>query len=295
MASTHITLNQEQRLEVLQQNLLRLTADLDAYAHGNDVCRGRVASPHPDCSLLARHMPLAHSQSAFALKSVAKEGRLCSPAEIARAAGANPPPPDKTKLDTDDFAFTYAGPFRYPNASCGFLFRAETEERISREAIAVPFDSGGVVHHLLPGQSLEVQKHFLRTHEMPVPEYRSYFERTLLLLFPSPWDYVQGSGPNPAGPIHIRRDDIRSWTFEVRFERELRLTGNLLAVFLPIAVAATEWVLPQRRIWESEGVHVRILPPTRSDWTILHSEGMLYVSDYLRSHAPREGTQNARR
>ena len=117
-------------------------------------------------------------------------------------------------MGTVDCVFTFASPFRYPETSCGFVFDLKIEQDHGADAVATPFDSGGVVKHLRPSEPLADQVDFLRKHELPVPDYRDYLEACLGVLFASPWDYVENVGPDVEGPIEIEENPRtpRSWT-----------------------------------------------------------------------------------
>lgn len=275
-------LTQVPRAQILQQNLTRLLSELRDYACQEPQCSTREASPHPEAAAIAAGMPLGHSQSSRGFRGATADGRLLSRRSLLVEpdgdAHGSPLPP----FHTDDCVFTFAGPFRRPRP-CGLLFRANTESRFTGMAIASPFDSGGLVRHLAPRQTSTDQEEFLREHEMPVPDYREYLAETLSLLFESPWHYVSGRGPDLPGPIKVRRTDARSWTFEVRFQQELLLEENLMAVFLPRAVALSRWALPLVTAWENEGIHVDPYVSTGGDdWTQLQRLVARYIEVLLR-------------
>jgi len=273
----------------LQGNLSRLLTELNTYAQGEPVCQPRLAAPHADCEFVARNLPLTHSRGAEAFRRICGLGDLLSRKELdkrgimlIKAGGRLPLEVD---LGTVDCVFTYAGPFRYPETSCGFVFDLRIEKVYGATAVATPFDSGGVVKHLRPHDPLPDQVAFLREHEFPVPAYRQYLEACLAVLFASPWEYLGKEGPDADGPIDIVENPRtpRAWTFEVRFKDRLPITGTLLAVFLPVAVAAEDWARAKISSWTASGVDVRILKaPIDGAWERLCEESVSWIRDRIK-------------
>ena len=210
--------------------------------------------------ILAWSMPLSHATGASSFRTALQEGMLLSFPKLVEAGRELPrsveSPRVETILGTENFVFTYAAPFRYPSTDCGFLFRAEVEQLRSDAAVATPFDSGATVKYLRPRDSKEEQVAFVRTHELPVPEYRRLLARMLAGCFDSPWDYIHGQDPAELWPIPVEGGDQRRWTFEVRFQDVLELQHHLIAVFLPENVATEVDILSLLERWEAEGIDV---------------------------------------
>lgn len=271
-----------------QNNLSSLLTQLNTYAQGESICQPRLAAPHPDCRRVARNVPLTHSTGDKAFERICKLGSLLSRKELDQRGiwpiNAGGRLPVEVDLGTVDCVFTFAGPFRYPATSCGFVFDLTIEQDHGPNAVATPFDSGGVVKHLKPNDSLADQVSFLRDHEFPVPDYREYLEACLAVLFASPWDYLENDGPDVEGPLDIAENPRtpRSWAFEVRFKDELPITGTLLAAFLPVAVAAQNWARAQISSWKTSGVDVRILKsPTDGVYEVLLGESETWIRDHM--------------
>lgn len=245
-----------------RSNLERMMADLRHYAATQEPCQVRLESPDPLADRMVVRMPLAHSRSPRGFKSALAHGRLLSKVHLDALAlrRLDPIGDDRVEasLGTADCVFTYAGPFRYPqNQACGLLFLAGVEGAAGAVGTATPFDSGGLVDYLRPADSDEERRDFLRSHEMPVPAYRRYFQLFVTALFGSPWDYLIGVGPDHRGPLDLVGGDSRAWTFEVRFERELRVPDGLLAVLVPAAVIDSEWAAPHLVAWKRAGIDVQ--------------------------------------
>ncbi len=234
---------------------------------------------------VGRDLPLSHSTGRAAFRSVVEGGRLLSLEKLAELGLRQLPeggdPPVEMTLGTADSVFTYVAPFRYPATACGLLFKTEVERVRADHAVATPFDSGGTLHHLRPSDSLEAQIAFVRGHELPVPGYRSVLALFLEHLFDSPWDYVDGTEPRRQGPIAVEGGDWRRWTFEVRFNEELRLDGSLLAVLLPVAVASQAAVRGRLARWRREGVVIKTFRATSGAWQQLQRLSVEVLSEYL--------------
>jgi hypothetical protein len=164
-------------------NLQRLLTDLLALSGHEDRCTKRLADPNSACKRYASELPLAHVRGTKGFKNIRDaDPVLRSKQELyrlgIRAMRPNDEDAVEIELSTDDDVFTHVGPFRFhhPHAACGFLFKPMVEQcpktsngGIERP-IATPFDSGGLVDHLLPNVSREQRIKFLRQHELPVPE-----------------------------------------------------------------------------------------------------------------------------
>lgn len=209
-------------------------------------------------------MPLAHSCPSPVFPRVARAGRLVSQRRLADLGWrALDPACDEVALGTESDVFAFAAPFRYRPTSCGLLFSREIEVHAAERAVATPFDSGGLRHHVRRADPAEPPRDFLRRHELPVPEFRGYLEQTLTCLFASPWDYVDGVEPDAAGPLGLSGGDARRYTFEVRVRDDLPLDERLLAVFMPVEIAAEESVTAALERWQLPAENVRIYV---ADW-----------------------------
>jgi hypothetical protein len=168
------------------------------------------------------------------------------------------PESDEVALGTASDVFAFVGPFRYRPTSCGLLLAREIEARVAERAVATPFDSGALRNHIQRADPSEPPPNFLRRHELPVPDYRGYLEQTLANLFASPWSYVDGVEPDVAGPLGLSGGDARRYTFEVRVRDDLPLDERLLAVFVPVEIAAEDNVTAALERWQLPDENVRI-------------------------------------
>ena len=268
----------------LLDNLQRLIGDIAAYAAGEKTCQARQAKPHQEVSSMAKSMPLGHSSGTAPFHRIAKVGSILSREELQHRGVEPAGGTTEQALGTLSYVFTYVGPLRYPGTSCGFYFRPKTEETFADGAIATPFDSGGV-KYLRPTDSLDERIVYVRRNELPVPDYREYFARCLALLYYSPWDYVDGKGPDMAGPIEVRGGDARRWTFEARFKGELPLSGSLSAVILPGAVGAL--LASEVAAWKTAGVVVIYYPTPdpneATSWQFLLDKSVDYVRECVQN------------
>jgi hypothetical protein len=269
------------------ENLKRLLGAIETFAAGDEICRKRQSSPDPAARSLAGSLPLGHSRGAAHLKSIAEEGGIFSRIELERrgvalTAGGN----TERVLGTADDVFTYVGPLRYPGTSCGLFFKPNTELIFSSTAVATFFDSGGILKHWPPNHlanSDDAKITYLRRNEMAVPDYREYLWRCLVLLFASPWHYVDGTGPDVSGPAQVDRDDARGWTFEVRFARALPLAGTLMGVILPAWLGFS--LLEAIAAWKRAGVDVKFYETPdaneANEWKSLQKESLRYLAERL--------------
>ncbi len=282
-----------------EENLARLRQELLHYANLKPSLAKRHMSADEDCERFAAGMPLCHSCGSSAFQQICSgKDTLMSTKRLVELGIRSLDPRGSSRVEellgTIDNVFTFAGPFRYPYTECGFLFTSGTEHSFAiddigntlpagqRRATASPFDTGGIIDYLLPNVALANQIQFHRRHEIPVPDYRSYFRETLSILFSSPWHYLDGTGPDDPGPIEVKEGDDRRWTFEVRFKSELPLPGNLLAVFLPTRTARQSWAREKIAAWKRDGVGVDIyVPNDENGWGTLLGRSILYITDYL--------------
>ena len=269
----------------LRENLDGLLNAFQRYLTSEPICELRSNSPHHDFPHFALNMPLGHARGSRGFQSAVERGALLSNNELKRL-GARPTNPSQNisvevRLGTADYVFTFAGPLRYAGI-CGFLFDAGIEKIRSGDAIATPFDSGGLIDHFRPNDTDEQRVKFLQDHELSVPEYRGYFELVLATLFDSPWNYVDGTVPDRFGPIAFYGGDSRRWTFEVRFLNELLLESGLVAVFLPVGIASTELLQEQLIKWDKIGVDIIIyVAQTDGQGRDLLEESVKYIKSYL--------------
>lgn len=272
--------------ERLQRNLDRLLREV-ASASAEESSRGDGGTSPPTLGKqIAQRVPLSHATGQATFAGILEKDRLLSYQKLVELGLGRPDPRGaqtvEATADTEDSVFTYAAPFRYPETSCGLLFRAELEQHRSDEAIATPFDSGATFFHLRPKDSTHAQIAFLRAHELPAPEYRFLLEQLLERCFASPWNYIDGVHPQHPWPIPVQGGDRRRWTFEVRFRDEIRLTGSLLAVFLPVAVASEQTVLRRIVEWRQNGVEVKVFQTSKTDdWSRLQSQSVKYLREFL--------------
>ena len=242
-------------------------------------------SPPGLCRRLAEHLPLSHATGQATFTNILVHDGLFSWNQLTDRgwvpARAGSEPSVEARLGTDDSVFTYAAPFRYPATSCGLLFKTSLELRRSDQATATPFDSGATPRFLRPEDSVEEQVAFVRSHEMPVPEYRQALEKILAQCFASPWDYVDGTDP-VQWPVPVTGGDWRRWTFEVRFRDQVRLAGSLLAVFLPRSCASEFHVLQRIARWRRAGIAIEIFEtPKDEEWQALQSLSTAFLRKSL--------------
>ena len=235
---------------------------------------------------IADAIPLSHATGRAAFLGVVESGAIYSYSRLVerrmRRSRTSGDPCVEKILGTEDSVFSFAAPFRYPETSCGIVFKIELERDNRGRSVATPFDSGGTIQHLRPDDSTADQIAFLRAHELPVPEYREVLAVLLDSCFASPWDYVVGREPLQAWPIAVEGGDWRRWTFEVRFRDRIRLSNTVLAVFLPVAVASEQRVLRQIARWRAAGVVVKFFrTPRTGDWRVLQRLSTEYFESYL--------------
>jgi len=216
--------------EVHRDNLKRLGDELEDYATAN----GRAGSNPALCTAAANGMFLAHSTGARTFADICHTRTILSSRELSRQ-NSEAPRTDSTevRLGTEGDVFLYAGPFRYPGMDCGVLFRGELESDGENHVVAVPFDTGALINHLLPDDTDEDRREFIKQHELPTPQYRGYFGKFLEVLFAEPSHYLSKTGPiaplpyafNPGG-------DERRWTFEIRVSDSVNLEQHIEAIFV---------------------------------------------------------------
>ncbi len=198
------------------------------------------APPNPAtakrASRIADRVPLSHGTSAENFARMAKTGAILSQVAVAAMNGDMLKSTTETKLDTADFVFFFASPFRYPTSDCGFLFRHDLEDQRHSDGNASPFDSGGLLKHFTREDPTETPSSFLARHMLPIPEHRTLLKISLERLFDSPDDYLTTAGRPKTNPFGLREDndDPRGWTHEVRIPHRVIVKGSnhrLEAVF----------------------------------------------------------------
>ena len=242
-----------------QDNLERLLRETDALCPS---CGPLDAARLSLCGRLANGLPLAHSRPSGEFAVICRSGRLLSKQELDRIGikRIDPAkPPVEMAVGTLDSIFLFAGPFRYPDTECGFLFSAAMETDATLACAANPFDSGGLVRHHCPPDG-EAPIGFLARHELPAPGYRRLLARNLDRLFTDPWHYVDGTGPSREGPVRLVsiNADQRRWTFEVRVTKEMTLRTHLQAIFASAAASEGEDVQKMIYWCETNGVDVQL-------------------------------------
>ena len=235
-----------------ETNLDRLLTELQTYLEANRLNASGSGSGPAD--RVADGIPLAHSSAGENLTKICKSGRLYSPQKL-HDLGIKHLKDDavEKELGTADFVFLYAAPFSFPSSGCGFLFSNSLERHHATTGFATPFDSGGLVK-CFQRPSNEWPQDFLLRHELPVPGHRDYLRGCVGFLFEEPFHYIDGTGPNPHGPIKLAGGDDRPWKHEVRVPVEVVIRSpHLKAVFVP------------RRLG--------LVPEVRSLFSWCHSEG----------------------
>jgi hypothetical protein len=237
-----------------RDNLQRLLRELRCYA--DTIPEGGSPATDGESQNLAAQMPLCHVTSSQGFQSISHDRRILSKRRLTSIPREPLPKQDfDCILGTDDDVFTFAGPARYPGRAA-FLWIHPIETASSEEKTATPFDTGAVKDFLRPTDCESEQVAFVRSHEMPVPGYRSYLEHYLRVCFLSPWDYVSGTGPKVDGPIRVEGGDERRWTFEVRFRQELFIEEHLAAVVVPRALSLHSKMIEMTAHWKKMGAKV---------------------------------------
>jgi hypothetical protein len=215
----------------METNLARLCHELEIYAESQN-SPGLKQSPGAS-KRLSRALFLANSSSRTTFPLICESGSLVSQEIAAKMKGiAVNPNTCEAIMGTEGDVFFYVGPFRYPSTACGLLFATTLENIQTDEGAAAPFDSGGLLHHIMRSDPNEPPREFLSRHELPIPQHREYLEHSLRLTFGSPTDYVDGVEPLLAGALGLSGGDSRRWTHEVRLPNRVYIrTAHLQAVF----------------------------------------------------------------
>lgn len=186
-------------------------------------------------------------------------------------------------LDTAGDVFFYLAPFRYPETSCGLLFRRSLEEEHRAFGSATPFDSGGLIRHVIRLDPGEAPRDFLSRHELPIPDHRRYLKQSLGCLFAAPDHYLTGAPHPDAGPIGLTGGDERRWTHEVRIPDRVGVrTRHLQAVITIVNRSRTPSIKAFLTWCKREGVdYVPCRASHDGDWEALRQAGLDYIRGKL--------------
>lgn len=200
----------------LETNLQRL---LDT-VHGELAKQPGTAGPFPTARAqqVANGLFLANSSPRKVFEAICVSEQILCQFQVTATTGKQfPPTCAEAVLETAGFVFLYAGSFRYPETSCGFLFRPALEDNHRDTGCASPFDSGGLLRHFVYAGSGHPPS-FHRQHEIPLPEHRNLLALTLDLCFGDPLDLVRLRSAHglPPSPFGIAGGDLRRYTHEVR-------------------------------------------------------------------------------
>lgn len=261
----------------LAENLSRLMSELQRFCD----LSGIIFQKDGDSERLGKRILLSHGTSISSFEAIAgADFELLSQAELQRR-GLKKVDRVTTEvvLKTDDYIFTFASPFRYPSTSCGILISPEAE-LTNTSSVATPFDTGGVVGHLLPNATTEEQRDFIANRELDAPDYREYLAHIVGSLFAEPDHYLDEVGPQRDGPFPIKKSDSRSWTAEIRFQNFLLSKKHLAALFIPIALASSPRYLTIVRDLKNSGVDIEFLKAPH--WTELRQRSVDYFRGTLK-------------
>ena len=215
-----------------RRNLTRLSDELKSHAEQLRVS----VEPSPAAKKLSSELFLSHSTRERHFAEICDAQCISSKANLAlKSREPLPTCSDEVILDTSNYVFLFAAPFRYPNTGCGFLFTRTLEVEHNESGVATPFDSGGLLHHMTRPNPSESVNAFLARHEMPIPEHREYLGLVMTTLFDDPKAYLEGMSPSHPNPIGLTGGDYRQWTHEVRIPEKVYIQGSahLKAVFAP--------------------------------------------------------------
>ncbi|MCX6982185.1 MAG: hypothetical protein NTV08_15750 [Verrucomicrobia bacterium] len=184
---------------------------------------------------LAHQMPLSHATAFGNLEGMLRNGSLLSQLQLGRRHGSA-----EAALETMDDVFLYAAAFSYPDTECGFLFLRTIEADHQNDGVATPFDSGAFVFKIPPPAPYPDGVAFVRSHELPVSDYREILGTVITHYSPTPEDYLARPGDFSCAcgvsldhPFQISGGDHRVSTFEVRIPQRIALQPpHLRAVFV---------------------------------------------------------------
>ena len=207
-----------------QANLIRMTQQLTTHAQQ----LGVPSEPSPLAIKLGQGIFLAHSTTRRNFAKICDSQRILSQAKLAAQNGVPVDDCVEIQLGTSNDVFFYAASFRYPNTGCGFLFASTLEAENKESGTATPFDSGGLLHHIIRLNLSETEKDYLGHHELPIPEHRQYLGQSMTALFKDPKEYVEGVPPCHKGPLGLTSADPqgRHWTHEVRITESIQVQGS---------------------------------------------------------------------
>jgi hypothetical protein len=254
----------------LETNLTRLRGSVHR-------CCDPTAVHQENARTAAERIPFAHSTSFHGFDMAWRDGALLSKVQVAALHGSDSVKMGaaETLLGTTDDVFLYLSAFTYPSTAYGFLFHVSLGDACRNEATGTPFDSGGFAFHIQPPADTE-RVQFVRDHEIPVPECRSYLGDILTCCFRSVPHYLRSASfacpnlactnpvPHPQGVTDPKADE-RSRTHEVRIPQRIELNlPHLLAVFVPAGTDVPRPLLKLRKA----GVELRryrVSPPSSDD------------------------------
>lgn len=244
-----------------------------------------LAAPSNLAAHLSWKLFLAHSTDAAAFASVCGGMGLYSREELARNGGRALRADDRDVLNgTAGCVFLYAAPFRYPDTTCGFLFRPSLESERREDGSASAFDSGGLGGAIQFPAGFSSTRTFLEAHSLPIPEHREYLCLTMDNLFADPKHYLDGTPRTDDGCLGLSGGDCRMWTHEVRVPRFVPLRGvHLQAVFAPQSVVSGSRAVEDLFAWcDQEGVDTIAIPNSGDgDFDILRRHCISYVEQEL--------------
>ena len=280
---------------MLESNLKRLIESIDNHRKKKNVCdcNNRWLNNKVQAQEIAKKMPLSVTASGFNLESIWEGRCLKSQRCLNNDQPKRMPNGSYTteyRMGTDDDVFFFAGPPRYPRNTLPIclLFGAKIEETHSGTKVATPFDSGGLDKDIFI--SIENTSHIdcLRTHEMPVPEYRFYFADWLGTIFEKPLNYLLDETiPSCEIVISVKQKnphcDVRRWTFEVRLSKTVGIDKEICAVFVPKEVSSEDWCREMLLTFVSNNVHCGIYHTDdgQEAWNAIQSECLNFIEEYL--------------
>jgi hypothetical protein len=229
---------------------------------------------------------LANSCSRAAFPKICASNGLLSQAQVAQATSvALEPGIAESVLGTADYVFLYVGSFRYPGTACGLLFKPSLEEHRQQDSCASPFDTGGLVRHMVLPDPSETPLAFHLRHELPVPAHRKVLALTIDLCFGHPTDYLSAVDAThlPRSPFGITDGDLRRYTHEVRIPQSVPLRSQHLEAAFVAGLLGESLAVEDFAEWcLQNGIHYqRFLHPGEGDFNALRREAMGYVMQNL--------------
>ncbi len=230
-----------QQTNPTRENLRQLREDkgLDA---------ATIRQQESDARSYSHRLPLVHAEADFredmpshvrdsprsGLLSAVSQQRLLSSRELQRLGLREEGPlPSRIDLGTDDCVFCFLGgarPGRDITVRRTIVIAADVEEFRSNDSAACSFDSGGLHGPgvVIPGGV--TRKQWLDQHSHTVPDYRNdTLPEFIATLFGNTRKYVLGDPDYWENRDFPGPQDVRTVTWEVRFETDLSLRGVILA------------------------------------------------------------------